>query len=241
MKRAETNNKKRKWPWVLLGVVGGLILLVIITILVISSLLFDKAPEFPVDSLRQEDYTLATKLVGRLIGEIRSGRTAESELVLTPAEVASLVRCFDNGMSLQSMLKGESAPQGRTKPVSIRFEDGQFDVIAPCNTQIPILGSKTIVLDLSFRVEKDGSELTLEIPRLQAGAFSATSSIREKVRQEAITEFKKQREYREFDAIIKSIRVDENNALRIIYHPAEIDRLLPNDVRKMLFLPARRK
>ena len=113
MKHAKKAKQKRKWPWIAGGIFGGLILLGLVAALIVSSLLFGGGREFPIDPLRPEDYALVGKLTGRLLTELRTGRPVESELVLTPKEVDSLLRLADNGVSLGTMPKG--AAPGTTK------------------------------------------------------------------------------------------------------------------------------
>lgn len=239
--KVEKAQGKHRWLWILLWVAGGLFLLALGAALLIASLLFGKGTEFPVEPLRQEDYALAGKLTGKLLNEIRAGKPQEVELVLSPAEVASLLRIADNGATVQTLLKGESPGKNRTKPHNIRFENGRFEIVAPVETGLGWLWGGIITVDMSVRPEKTEDGLRLDIFRMRAGALSVPDSIVENMRGKSLDEVKKREEYREFDRCVKSVRVDDGHNLRIVYRPAEIDRLLPAETRRLLFLPPRKK
>lgn len=240
-KRAEKKQKKRFWLWLLLGIVGAFFLLTAGTALLIAAMLFGEGEAFPIEPLRPEDYALTGKLTGKLLNELRTGKPQEAELVLTPAEVASLLRIADNGATVQSLLKGGSSGGTRTKPHSIRFENGRFEVIAPLETGLTWLWGGTIMIDTSVRPEKSEDGLTVDIFRMRAGSVSLPDSITGTLRNQSLDEVKQSKEYREFDRCVKSVRIDEENNLRVVYRPAEIDKLLPEETRRLLFLPPRKQ
>ena len=240
MKKVEKSKKRRKWPWIVGGVFGGLLLLALVAALIVASLLFGGEREFPVDPLRPEDYTLVGKLTGRLLNEIRSGRPAESELVLSPDQVASVFRLADNGVSLGAVPKGGAAP-GKTKPYSIRFENGRFEIVAQARTGMSWLWGGVIMMDTSVRPEKQDETFTLDISRIKAGSITLPDSFVQWRRKLALEEFRNRKEYQQFDRCVKSIRIDGENNFHVVYRPAELVKLLPEETRRLLFLPARKK
>ena len=236
------STKKRKRLRIAVGVAAGVLLLLLGAALIFAANLFGRGPEFPVEPLRTEDYALAGKLTMRLLNEIRTGRPEESELVLSPAEIASLLRIAGNGASIQSMLKGRgNSGANRTRPHDIRFKDGRFEILVPVETGFTWLWGGVIMIDMSVRPEKDDDRLALDISRMRAGSLAVPRFLVEKARRRSLDGIRQRREYREFDRCVKSIRVDDANNLRIVYRPAEIDNLLPEETRRILFLPARKK
>lgn len=241
MEKTEKNAKKRKRLWIVSGVAAGALLLLLGGALLFAAHLFGRGPEFPVEPLRPADYALAGKLTARLLNEIRAGKSGESELALSPAEVASILRIADNGASVQAMLKGGGSGANKTKPHDVRFENGRFEILVPVQTGLTWLWGGIIMVDLSVRPEKDDDKLSLDISRMRAGSFAVPGFLVEKTRRQSLDGIRDRREYREFDRCVKSVRVDDSGNFRIVYRPAEIDKLLPEETRRMLFLPARKK
>lgn len=242
MGNTKKNGTKRKWPRVLACVVGGLILFGLVAMLTVAALLFGRGPEFPVEPLRSEDYALAGKLTARLLAEIRAGRPEESELVLSPADIGSILRIADNGVSIQALAKGAKTPGGsRTRAHDVRFENGRFEILVPVETGLTWLWGGVIMIDTSARPEKDEDKLLLDLSRVRAGSLPVPRFLVENTRRQSLDGIKERKEYREFDRCVKSIRVDDDCNLRIVYRPAEIDKLLPEETRRLLFLPARKK
>lgn len=235
MKNAKKTKRKRTWLWI----VGGLLLLVIAVALTVTALLFGGGREFPVDPLRPEDYALVGKLTGRLLIELRTGKPAESELVLTPGEVESVLRLADNGASLGAMPKG-SLP-GKTKRHSFRYENGRFELVAPVETGAGWLWGGVIVVDTSVRPEKDDDSFTLDISRFKAGSITLPDFIVKRMRKQSLEELRNRKEYRQFDRCVKSIRIDGENNLHLVYRPVELLKLLPEESRRILLPGSGRK
>lgn len=240
MEKAEKSRKKRRWPWIAGGIFGGLVLLVLVAALIVASLLFGGEREFPVDPLRSEDYTLVGKLTGRLLTELRTGKPAESELVLTPNEVESVLRLAANGASLGVMPKGGAAPGGMT-PYHIRYENGRFETVAQLRTGLNWLWGGVIMMDTSVRPEKQDEMFDLDISRIKTGSITLPDSLVQWRRKQALEELRNRKEYRQFDRCVKSIQIDDENNFHIVYRPAELVKLLPEETRRLLFLPARKK
>ncbi len=232
MKHAKKAKQKRKWPWIAGGIFGGLILLGLVAALIVSSLLFGGGREFPIDPLRPEDYALVGKLTGRLLTELRTGRPVESELVLTPKEVDSLLRLADNGVSLGTMPKG--AAPGTTKQQNLRYENGRFEIVAPVQTGQEWLWGGVIVVDTSVRPEKEDESFTLDISRVKAGSITLPDFIVERMRKQSLENLRSQKEYQQFDRCVKSIRIDDENNLHVVYRPVELLKLLPEESRRIL-------
>lgn len=52
------------------------------------------------------------------------------------------------------------------------------------------------------------------------------------MRRQSLEEARNLEEYRLFDRCVKSLRVDEENNLRIVYRPAELLKLMPSKVQQ---------
>ena len=178
-------------------------------------------------SLRPEDFKLISKLTARFSNEFLNGKPEESELVLTPGEIASLIRVSDNGALLRMF--GGGSGGGKTKNYDARFENGRFEILSPVRTW---LRGGVIMVDMSVRPEKDGDELTLDISRIKAGSIALPGFLVDRMRRQSLEEARNLEEYRLFDRCVKSLRIDEENNLRIVYRPAELLKLMPPKVQQ---------
>jgi len=225
--------KRRTRRWITLGVTGGLILLILVAALALAAQLFGGEREFPVEPLQPRDYTLLSRIMGRVLQEIRTGSPKESELVLTPADVNSLLRIAANGATLKAMMGGGGSAN-RTTPQSLRYENGGFRIIAPVRTGLTWLRGGVIMVDMSVRPEKDGDKLTVDIPRLETGSLTPPGFLTERMRDHSLAKLRNREEYRRFDRCVRSFRIDEKNRLHLVYRPAELRKLLPAETRRLL-------
>ena len=239
MKDAKKPKSKRKWLWIVAGISGGLLLLVLIAALAVAALLFGGGREFPVDPLRPEDYALVGKLTGRLLTELRTGKPADSELVLTPKEVESVLRLADNGVSLGAMPKRATPP--KPKWHSFRYENGRFELVAPVETGVDWLWGGIIMVETSVRPEKEDETFTLNVSRFKAGSITLPDFIVKRMRERSLEDFRNRKEYRQFDRCVKSIRIDGEDNLRVVYRPGELVKLLPEESRRILLPGSGRK
>ena len=100
-KKTETDGKRKKRLWIILLPVLGVFAALFVAAFWIAALLFGGEPQLPVGPLRPEDFKLISKLTARFSNEFLNGKPEESELVLTPGEIASLIRVSDNGALLR--------------------------------------------------------------------------------------------------------------------------------------------
>lgn len=166
-KKTETDGKRKKRLWIILLPVFGVLAALFVAAFWIAALLFGGEPQLPVEPLRPEDFKLISKLTARFSNEFLNGKPEESELVLSPGEIASLIRVSDNGALL--MMFGGGSGGGKTKNYDARFENGRFEILSPVRTGLTWLRGGVIMVDMSVRPEKDGDELTLDISRIRAG------------------------------------------------------------------------
>lgn len=228
-KKTETDGKRKKRLWIILLPVLGVFAALFVAAFWIAALLFGGEPQLPVEPLRPEDFKLISKLTARFSNEFLNGKPEESELVLTPGEIASLIRVSDNGALLR-MFGGGSG--GKTKNYDARFENGRFEILSPVRTGLTWLRGGVIMVDMSVRPEKDGDELTLDISRIKAGSIALPGFLVDRMRRQSLEEARNLEEYRLFDRCVKSLRIDEENNLRIVYRPAELLKLMPPKVQQ---------
>ena len=145
-KKTETDGKRKKRLWIILLPVLGVFAALFVAAFWIAALLFGGEPQLPVEPLRPEDFKLISKLTARFSNEFLNGKPEESELVLTPGEIASLIRVSDNGALLR-MFGGGSG--GKTKNYDARFENGRFEILSPVRTGLTWLRGGVIMVDMS--------------------------------------------------------------------------------------------
>ena len=127
---------------------------------------------------------------------------------------------------------GGGSGGGKTKNYDARFENGRFEILSPVRTGLTWLRGGVIMVDLSVRPEKDGDELTLDISRIKAGSITLPGFLVDRMRRQSLEEARNLEEYRLFDRCVKSLRIDEENNLRIVYRPAELLKLMPSRVQQ---------
>lgn len=208
-KKTETDGKRKKRLWIILLPVFGVLAALFVAAFWIAALLFGGEPQLPVEPLRPEDFKLISKLTARFSNEFLNGKPEESELVLSPGEIASLIRVSDNGALL--MMFGGGSGGGKTKNYDARFENGRFEILSPVRTGLTWLRGGVIMVDMSVRPEKDGDELTLDISRIRAGSITLPGFLVDRMRRQSLEEARNLEEYRLFDRCVKSLRVDEEN------------------------------
>ena len=220
----------KKRLWIILLPVLGVFAALFVAAFWIAALLFGGEPQLPVEPLRPEDFKLISKLTARFSNEFLNGKPEESELVLTPGEIASLIRVSDNGALLRMF--GGGSGGGKTKNYDARFENGRFEILSPVRTGLTWLRGGVIMVDMSVRPEKDGDELTLDISRIKAGSITLPGFLVDRMRRQSLEEARNLEEYRLFDRCVKSLRIDEGNNLLIVYRPAELLKLMPSRVQQ---------
>ena len=127
---------------------------------------------------------------------------------------------------------GGGSGGGKTKNYDARFENGRFEILSPVRTGLTWLRGGVIMVDMSVRPEKDGDELTLDISRIKAGSIALPGFLVDRMRRQSLEEARNLEEYRLFDRCVKSLRIDEENNLRIVYRPAELLKLMPPKVQQ---------
>ena len=225
---AKAQKKKRGIFWKILIVTFGVLLVLFAAGFTVAMLLFGNVPQLETDPLQPEDYQLMNKLAGRLAGELLSGDGApeESELVLSPGEVNSFVRILDNGVDLRNMLTGKGGGNTRIKNHNIRYENGRFELLVPVKTKLTWLRGGVIMADMSVKPGKDGDNLTLDISRARAGSISLPGFLVDRLRENAVNTGRLDENYRKLDRCIKSVRIDSDHNLHIVYRPRELRKLL---------------
>ena len=133
----KAKKKKKGIFWKILIAALGVLLVVLAAGFWFVSLLFGNVPQLEVDPLQPEDYQLMNKLAGRFANELLSGNGApeESELVLSPGEVNSLIRITDNGVNLRNLFSGKGE-KVLFKNHNARYENGRFEILAPVKTRL---------------------------------------------------------------------------------------------------------
>lgn len=225
---ATKSPKKKKGVFgKILIAVSGVILIILAAGIWLAWLLFGNVPQFEIDPLQPKDRELMAKLMGRFANELLGGEGApeESELILSPGEVNSLIRIYDNGIDLRSMFSGKS-DKARVKNHNVRYENGRFEILAPVQTNLTWLWSGVIMTDMSVKPEKDGDSLTLDISRARAGSITLPGFLVDRFRENAVTSGQANEDYRKFDRCVKSIRIDDDHNLHIVYRPRELRSLV---------------
>ncbi len=219
--------KKRGFFRKILILTSGLLLVILAAGFWFAWLLFGNVPQFEIDPLQPEDYLLINKLMGRFSRELMSGEGApeESELVLSPGEVNSLIRIADNGIDLR-----KPSASGKTKPGfknhNARFENGRFEILVPVKTKFTWLRGGVIMADMSVKPEKEGDNLTLDISRARAGSITMPGFLVDRFRENAVTTGRADENYQKFDRCVKSLKIDADHNLHIVYRPRELSRLI---------------
>lgn len=222
---ATAKKKKRRLLWKILIPVLALLLVVVIAALWFAALLFGGVPQLEVEQLQPEDYLLLNKLAGRFSNELLQGRPNESELILTPGEVNSLIRISDNGIDLRALVSGKRG-KAKTKSHNARYENGRFEILSPVQTKLTWLWGGVIMADMSVRPEKEGDKLTLDISRAKAGSITLPNFIVRRIRENAVEAGRSHKDFRKFNRCVKSIRIDSADNLHIVYYPPELRNVL---------------
>ncbi len=208
--------RKSKFYW-LLGL-SSFLILVVACLIFGASLVFSPMPEIPPMPLRLEDAPLHGRLIYRLGRELFRGKPVESELILTPEEVAALIRLTDNGFVLTSCFIRESGLAPRY--YEVKYEERQFKFVVPWDSGWTFLFGGVIRFYVEATIRKEGDEISLTPYKFRAGrvglppqwASLYTSYYLESLQEDDL--------FILFNSAVRSVFDDDNGNLHIIYRPA---------------------
>lgn len=192
----------------------------LLCLILLAALLFTPLPELPPSPLSADDIAFQNELLMRLTKEVFQGKPEESELILTPEKFDSLLRIADNGFALTSLfLSSPTLPPRYYEP---RLRDGALELTVPVVTPLRRLFGGVIRLSMTVVPEKEGEWLDLEFRRFRLGRLPVPAWV---VEHFAAAELRKRRtdpQFRKFDRAVKSLCIDKEGALHILYRPAEL-------------------
>lgn len=219
--------KKLSFGWrLLLWIGGGGIVLLLIVAGVISYLLFSPLPSFPVPMLETRDFSVQNRLLGQLMSELWSGRTADSRIVLTPAETESLLRVAANGVLIAGMAKDSDSGDGGNS-YEVNYRDGGFDFVVPAyDSKWRWLFGGVVVLRGRVIPHKAGDDFQLEFPHLRLGRLPLPPRLVEKAVRNWIAQRKDDKNFRRFNNTVREIDINSRGEVTIGYRPAELRKSL---------------
>ena len=214
-KKAANGGRMRFLLWFGAGFAGILLCLILLAALLLSPL-----PELPSPPLSSDDIDFRNELLMRLTREVFQGKPEESELVLTPEKFDSLLRIADNGFALTSLFFSTSTLPPRYYEPALR--NGALELTVPLVTPLRWLFGGVLRLSMTVIPEKEGEWMELDVLRFRAGSIPVPPWLIEQI---AASELRKRRmdpQFRKFNRAVKSLYLDKEGALHILYRPAEL-------------------
>ncbi|MDR0931979.1 MAG: hypothetical protein LBM70_03040 [Victivallales bacterium] len=218
---SRSKKKKPGFTRKLLLVSAGILLLLSLIAFGVAALLFGKASQFQVEPLNAADSLLITKLMSRFANELQQNKASQSELIFNPKEVNSLIRIANNGVDPSKLFFGRIA-RIKTQPHRIRYENGKFEIIAPVQTKLTWLWGGVIMVEMSVHPRKVGDDLSAGITRVKWGAIKSPDFMLSKINDKAVARLRAHKDFSKFNRCVKSIQIDSDENLHIVYDPPEI-------------------
>ena len=193
---------------------------ILLCLFLVAALLFRPLPELPPVPLTSDDIAFQNELLMRITKEVFQGKPEESELILTPERLDSLLRIADNGFALTSLFLSKPALPPRYYEPALR--NGALELTVPVVTPLRWLFGGVIQLAMTVIPEKEGELIDLDFRRFRLGSIPIPTWL---VEQIAASELRKRRttaRFRKLDRAVKSLFIDNAGALHILYRPAEL-------------------
>ena len=189
-------------------------------LLILAALIFSPMRDIPPTPPAVEDAALQSRLLARISGEVIKGKPKESELILTPADVASLIRLSDNGFVLTSGFTASTALPPRY--YEVKFANRRFDFVVPVDTGWRILFGGVIRLSMEVEIEKEGDEIDFNFSKFRAGRIPLPTWLVRDIALKELGKHRQDRNFLRFNRPVKSLFCDDDGNLHIVYRPGEL-------------------
>lgn len=208
------------------GVLAVLIIGFLAMTLVLLALLFSPAPKPRPLVPGPEDFAVQNRIIGRVIREVaQKNPPAESTVVLSPAEFASLLRVADGSFAVGQAISGKQ----KTLPpryYAPKLIGRQIDLVVPVDTGSGWLFGGWVIAELSVAVEKDEDELDVKILSCRVGKYRLSPEFASEVADNVIEQLRQDPNYQLFDRVVKSVKINDDGNLVITYRPKEALKVL---------------
>lgn len=204
------------WKGKLLIVVSAVIAL----LLILAGLIFSPLGDIPSSTLTPADAVLQSRLFTRISQEVIKGKPRESELVLSPADIDSLVRLSDNGFALNNWFSsGNSLPP---RYYQLKLVNSNFDFTVPVNTNWRILFGGVIRLIIAVEIDKEADDIDISFSKFKIGHIPLPLWLARRIALKQLEKNRHHPNFIAFNRVVKSLFCDEQGNLHIVYRPLEL-------------------
>ena len=217
--------RKRRILLYLLLFAGILLLLIAAGAVFAASAVFDPAREYPVAVLNAEDLRLQQQLINRVTRELfRRKPSKESTIVLSHAEVKSLLRLLDFGTSAAKVSGFYNGMELRY--FELDFDGNDLQGVYPYDTGCGWFFGGVAHVSVAGKPDFDGERFRFKLRDCRVGAIQLPMPLAEKILAFQLEKLHQSRFYARFCELIKKVSIRENGSIAVTYNPAKLLPLL---------------
>lgn len=189
-------------------------------------LLFSPPKKLPLEPLTKEDLLLQQRLLRRLSRESfrRKAKNKEAVLVLSPAEIKSLVRLIDYGFAAARLAGRYTGPELRYFEPD--FGKGRLRAVYPLNTGYRWLFGGVLRWEITATPHWENNKLTAVVHNCRIGRIPLPRSVAQKLMHRLLAGVHRSREYGVFCKVIRKLYIKKDGSLAVVYSPRRLLRSL---------------